>query len=408
MLTFSELLADQNFINDLRSPMSGRNIAAKWGVGKSSVNDWRKKNPLVANSDTVEQSSDGSRAVQGVRDRAVTLADARAWIESSGDNPDLFDISVRSIAYGEGLWSNRMSATPKKGVKAGVPKIDYAQISESIRGFTYVPSQKESLVPLVVVQPTDFQLGKVDFEGGTSETIERVLGSYANVTEYIKEFRPAHVVLANTGDTIENFCSTSSQRDTNDLDLPHQIAAMYELDLQGLKMLSPHTPRLTSAYVPSNHGRWRVGPKADAGDPHADFGITNAKMLKNALESFNVMPNVDILWPESHMESMTVHTDTVNVGLVHGHQAGGPDKMGDWWARQDHGRMPTWDADVLFVGHWHSFRAYQSGDRRMVFVGPANEAGSSWYSNLKGERSTSGMLTVTFMEDKSWRNLQLL
>ena len=98
---------------------------------------------------------------------------------------------------------------------------------------------------------------------------------------------------------------------------------------------------------------------------------------------------------------------TVKLGLVHGHQVGSPDRLGEWWAKQDHGRMPTWDADVLLAGHFHSFRTYQSGDRRWVMVGPASDPGSSWFSNLQGERATSGMHAVSF-EGKRWRHQEIL
>ena len=418
----NELFDNPAFLSDLADTTQGsRAIAKRWGVGKTSINNYRAKNGIVAvhtpdhpvtgilrGQKTVTETSDGARTVEAIRDRPVTLQDARDWIAATGDNPDDYTLSIRSIAYGLDMFSNRMSAVPKfKKAEKATATIDYEAISQSIKGFTYIPPKKDFLVDLSVIQPTDNQLGKTDFDGGTPETIDRVLGSYANAAEYIKEYRPRQVLLAHTGDGIENFCNTSSQRDTNDLDLPHQISTMYQLDLKGLEMLAPLTKDLTAAYVPSNHSRWRVGQKQDGGDPHADFGITNAKMLKSTLDSFGAMPNVDIVWPASHMESMTVHFDNINIGLVHGHQAGGPDKMGDWWAKQDHGRMPTWDADVLFVGHWHSYRAYQSGDRRMVFVGPANEPGSSWYSNLKGERSTAGMLGVSFI-GKKWKYQELL
>jgi predicted phosphodiesterase len=147
--------------------------------------------------------------------------------------------------------------------------------------------------------------------------------------------------------------------------------------------------------------------KADAGDPHADFGITNAKMLAHMIETTGTFPNVDVVVPDALMESMSVNAGDLRVGLVHGHQAGGADKMGDWWAKQDHGRMPTWDADVLFAGHWHSYRAYESGDGRPVFIGPASDPGSSWFSNLKGERATSGMLAVSFI-GKRWKYQEVL
>lgn len=400
------------FIADINNKeLSGREVAARWGIGKTSVNYMRKQGITGAQkpAETVTEASDGSRSVEAVRDRPVTLQDAREWIEASGDNPDEYDISIRSIAYGVDMFSNRMSATPKRGIKpgAGVTEEDYAEASKFIDGFTYVPAKKDFLVDSSVIVATDDQIGKTDFRGGSDSTIERVLNSYAEAAEYVKEYRPRQVLIAHAGDPIENVCNTPSQQSTNDLDLPHQILAAYKLDLAGIQMLAPLTAHLIGAYVPSNHGRFRSGLKQDSGDNHADFGITNAKQIHHTLEAFGGYDNVDIVWPEHLMESMTVHLDTVSVGITHGHQASGPDKIGDWWAKQDHGRMPTWDADVLIAGHWHSYRAYQSGDSRWVFVGPANEPGSSWYTNLKGERSTSGMLAMSFV-GKRWKFQEIL
>jgi len=400
------------FIADINNlELSGRDVAARWGVGKTFVNNMRKHGITAPQkpAETLTEASDGSRSVEAVRDRPVTLQDAREWIEASGDNPDEYDISIRSIAYGVDMFSNRMSATPKRGVKpgAGVTEEDYAEASKFIEGFTYVPAKKDFLVDSSVIVATDDQIGKTDFRGGSDSTIERVLNSYAEAAEYLKEYRPRQVLIAHAGDPIENVCNTASQQSTNDLDLPHQILASYKVDLAGIQMLAPLTSNLISAYVPSNHGRFRSGLKQDSGDNHADFGITNAKQIHHTLNAFGGYDNVDVVWPEALMESMTVHMDTVSVGITHGHQASGPDKIGDWWAKQDHGRMPTWDADVLIAGHWHSYRAYQSGDARWVFVGPANEPGSSWYTNLKGERSTAGMLGMSFV-GKKWKFQEIL
>ena len=412
-----------NYIKDLRSDMSSRQVAHKWGVGKTTVTDQRSKmregkelrsadenlTKLPPNAtSTITESSDGSRTVEAIRDRPVTLEDAREWIRASGDDPEDYNISIRSIAYGQDMFSNRMSANPKfKRMVKLVDKVDYAKASTFIENFTYIPAKRDFLVDLSVLQPTDEQWGKTDFNGGSEQTLARIMQSYGGFAEYVKEYRPRQVLFAKTGDGIENTCNTSSQRDTNDLDLPHQILAMYKADLKGIQMIAPLVSDMTVAHVPSNHGRWRVGLKADGGDSHADFGITNAKAIAHTLEELAVFQNVKIVLPEPHMESLGVQMDTVKVGLVHGHQASGPDKLGDWWARQDHGRMPTWDADVLFAGHWHSYRAYESGDGRPLFVGPASDNGSSWFSNNRGERATAGMLAVSFA-GKTWKYQEIL
>ena len=385
------------------------------GVSENSVRRHLKHAPVVdsaqikspALTETTEASSDGSRSVTAIRNRPVTLDDARAWISASGDNPDDYVLSIRAIAYGVDMFSNRMSATPKRG-KAADPtsKIDYAAASKFIEGFTYIPARKDFLVDASILQPTDEQFGKTDFNGGTIETEERILNSYAGYADYVKEYRPRQVLFARTGDGIENFCSTPGQRDTNDLDLPHQLVQAFKTDLAGIRMIAPLVGELITAHVPSNHGRWRVGQKGDAGDAHADFGISNAKQIAIALEMGN-FGNVSVRIPEPHMESMAVRLDTARIGLVHGHQAAGADKMGEWWKGQDHGRMPTWDCDYLFVGHWHQYRAYLSGDSRNVFIGPASDPGSSWFANLKGERSSSGMLALSLI-GKKWKYQDIL
>jgi hypothetical protein len=422
--TQREVLQNPKFLADLANPnLTSRQIANSWGIGKTSVNNYRVQVGTVAApqrvpqapkgtvgaTKTLTETSDGTRTVEAIRDRPVTMDDARSWLQASGDEPDDYNISIRAIAYGVDMFSNRMSASPKfkKSVTERVTKGDFENASKFIEGFTYIPAKKDFLIDVSVIQPTDDQIGKTDFKGGTDATVERVMNSYAAAAEYIKEYRPRQVILAHTGDPIENVCNTSSQRDTNDLDLPHQILTAYKLDLAGVKLLAPLVETLTAAYVPSNHGRFRLAGKQDVGDSHADFGITNAKSLAHNLESFGGFENVRVEWPDALMESMTVYTDTVNIGLVHGHQASSPERMGDWWKGQDHGRMPTWDADALFVGHWHSYRAYQSGDARHIFIGPANETGSSWWANLKGERSTSGMLAVSF-SSTDWRYQQIL
>jgi hypothetical protein len=415
LLNDPEYVADVNNMN-----LSSRDISHKWGIGKSTVTDHREKLGVKRPTSTqtagmssraqesFSEDSDGTRTVEAIRDRPVTLEDAREWIRASGDNPDDYNIAIRSIAYGQDMFSNRMSASPKfKKNSVKVDQVDYDKASKFIENFTYVPPKKDFLVDLAVLQPTDEQWGKTDFNGGSQQTLERIMKSYGGFAEYVKEYRPREVLFAKTGDGIENTCNTSSQRDTNDLDLPHQILAMFQADLAGIRMIAPLTEYLTVAHVPSNHGRWRVGQKADGGDSHADFGITNAKAIAHALQTLSNFDNVEIVLPEPHMESLAVSIGDMRIGLVHGHQSSGPDKMGEWWARQDHGRMPTWDADALFVGHWHSYRVYESGDGRPVFVGPASDNGSSWFSNLKGERATAGMLAVSFV-GKKWKYQDIL
>lgn len=67
----------------------------------------------AAGTQTTEESSDGSKSVTERLNRPVTLEDARQWILSTGDDPEDYNLAIKSIAYGDGLWSNKMSAWPK-------------------------------------------------------------------------------------------------------------------------------------------------------------------------------------------------------------------------------------------------------------------------------------------------------
>lgn len=55
------------------------------------------------------------------RGSAVTMKDWREWISADGDDPDDFIPSIRSIAYGGDLYSNRLGATPKRKGTGGEP-----------------------------------------------------------------------------------------------------------------------------------------------------------------------------------------------------------------------------------------------------------------------------------------------
>ena len=73
---------------------------------------------------TSEEATDGSRAVTERLNRKVTMEDARKWLRDSGDDPDDFNIAIKSIEYGKDLYSNKMSAWPKfSRTGSGAPEV---------------------------------------------------------------------------------------------------------------------------------------------------------------------------------------------------------------------------------------------------------------------------------------------
>lgn len=384
--------------------LSSRQAAEVLGVGKTTVNYWRQR--YADNPESLIEPNEVT-TLEAVDEAVPTDASGvTEFLAKRGISELTHRINYTFAGWDSGSevsHSFKATATPVARQEAAV---DWSEATERIRTFEFIPAPKQFLTDTAVIQPTDYQIGKVDVHGGTMESTERALQSLANFAEIVKDRRPKNIVMANTGDIIENFCNTASQLSTNDLDLPNQVAHAFAIELEGIKLLSPLTDSLIYATVPSNHGQWRSGPKQVLGEPGADWGIAIAKQVAGALQLSSI-DNVQVHIPNQYMESMTIQAGTTRLGLVHGHQKAKPDAMGDWWAGQDHGRMPTWDADILLVGHFHSMRLYQSGDGRWVFVGPSSDPGSSWYANLTGHTSVAGMLTF-FTENGAWSDLAIV
>lgn len=408
-------------VDDLMRTMGlpSREAADILGVGKSTVADARRRyreGRYTADKASVPVSGASySQAVDGTISVSTAATDAPVTAESLLASHGI-DASQYNVSFGFSEWesgegvkkSYRVKASPKTQ-KDAAPRLDPNELREAIEGFSFVPDVAHGTDNRTfVVSPSDMQIGKTDYNGGTPETIERVMASFSRAEAFAKENDFAEIVIAELGDPLENFYSTSSQEQTNDLDLTGQIRTTRRLLLEGIKMLAPHAPKLTYAAVPSNHGSVRKGFKAAAGDNHNDWGLEISHQLEDAASFNDSFKHVQFVRPEHLQESLNYTTVSgTKLGMVHGHQTGGPDKIGLWWAKQDHGRMPTADSDILMAGHWHSFRVYHSGNARWVMVSPAQDVGSSWFSNIAGERSETGFLSFV-TANGMWDELRIL
>lgn len=400
------------FLADLQdSALSARFLASKWGTGKTFITKHRSQphdaQKVVAPAMTTETSSDGSRSVQFIRDRPVTLEDAREWVRSSGDNPDHYILSVRSIAYGHDQSSNRMDAKLKPGHAPGLES-DIDELLANIE--TYKPKRTDwskSSGGAFIICPSDLQAGKGDYGLDHHDLTERVMQSWAKAEAFCREYQPSEILIAELGDSVENINSTSSQRGTNTLALTEQIRLARRLLLEGIKTLAPLSPKLTYAAVPSNHGSVRIGPKSPENHVLDDYGIEIAEQLRDVVKHSTALSNVDVIVPELPHESLCLRVAGTAIGMSHGHLANSADGLSKFWQGQSHGRLPLSEADIALFGHFHSLRVQQSGDARWLMVSPASDNGSSWFTNKTGESSRSGMLTFT-AQDGAWENLRIM
>jgi len=412
------LLENDAYIAALNSDENNVSIGNRFNVSEATVRRHKTKlehgieTPTVHSGESVEERSDGFKEVTAIRNRPVTLADARAWIAATGDNPDEYTLSIRAIAYGADMFSNRMSATPKHKRDSSNVLPDVGDLYAAID--TWVPQKpvfreqrNDTNNGTLVVCAADLQAGKTDFGLRSADLTNRVLASFAKAAELAAGTRYAEIVIADLGDIVENINSTSSQRATNDLAITEQIRLARRLMLEGIKMLAPLTDSLVYVAVPSNHGSVRIGPKSPENHVLDDYGIEIAEQLRDVCDESDKLSNVTVRIPEQSMETLAYMTSGTTLGFAHGHQAQGADGLSKFWQGQSHGRMPLASADIALFGHFHSLRVQQSGDARWLMVSPASDNGSSWYTNKTGERSKAGMLSFV-TADGGWSDLRIL
>lgn len=244
-----------------------------------------------------------------------------------------------------------------------------------------------------------------DAAGGVEVTLKAFNDSLEYALRKAEEHRTDHVVIIDPGDALEGFHNVPSQHQTNCLNLTQQIELVYLLFYRAISAFQTLGVDVSLVTVPSNHCQVKVGKQQLASTPNDDYGILVNRQLEIA---FGNSRNVHFIRPENEFSETAVFEGAnTKIAVIHGHQTGSPDKIGEWWKGQDHGRLPSWDADILVTGHWHSFRVQQSGDARWILVAPSLEPSSSWFANLKGESSERGALHFTF-EDGRWYDVEIL
>ncbi|MGO2150809.1 MAG: hypothetical protein ACTH32_06365 [Microbacterium gubbeenense] len=425
---------DPDFLADIASDMRKKDIMEKWSCSSGFVVNRRKKLGLIDEARAKKLAPSGDRVSGNVTvdadggefselQTAERITDWARIFEHFDLDPESFEIIDDTVRMSMWQQSARAASGDRDIVnlysyRAAFRRIkheeeaEFASIIERIKGAVAAEPRKVALRTdgafTQVVVPADLQAGKTDWLGGSEELTAQALASFQRAAEFAREHKPAEICILDPGDAIENMFNTPSQPATNDLSIDRQVELVLHIFLTGIEMLAPLAPIVRFAAVSSNHGAVRSSLKNQAADAHADYGLAIARMMRRALElNQEAFGHVTVQTPEPFMESLSLETSGTTIGLVHGHQASGPDKIGEWWKGQSLGGMPTADARILVAGHWHSTRYYQVGDSRHVFVSPSSDRGSSWFTNLKGDSSTSGMLMFT-TRDGEWDHLRVI
>lgn len=351
------------------------------------VNDPEKSHVAVAQENGIGESS-----VR--RHRANCLG-----LTKSAARPGMV-LKGATIREADGSWYRYAADTSKD-------LLDLEDVERAIDGFSYTPESSGGDHG-EVLNASDLQIGKaLQRGGGTPETVARVMQSFHRAVARYKANPPAHIVLADGGDPIENIWNTPSQAFTNDLDVPAQQRVFRRLMVEGIKLLAPLAPRFTYLAVPSNHGAFRSGPKSQAGSTDADLGLEISHQLQDIFSEHRSLSKVEFVRPDTLEEVAEIEVAGTKLAFHHGHQSGGASTHGKWWANLDHGRRPGWDADILVTAHYHSLRVEQSGNARWIVGVSSSDPGSDWFSNKTGESARQGM-TAFAVQNSMWSNIEIL
>lgn len=412
----------------LRTTRTNVDIAKEFGTSEKSVRRAKKAQGITATvapaaSGETSEDSSGAKSVTAVRTRPITLQDARDWITATGDNPDDYTLSIRSIAYGEGLFSNRMSAVPKRGTETvATHDLDPVGILASLRKFaglsTRVKTDPNSGESTFVLSINDIQLGQ-SYNGGSPATIAQFHEFIALAVERITELRNIgrrleRIVIICGGDLVEGCFIYPHQMRSLDLNRKQQQQGVIALLLHALDTLAPMFDRVTVLASKGNHGEHREGgKKIDLSDNDDTLVVEMAKL---ALARDSSMQHIDwiianeeaAVWaPVYDWTLVTTHGDIYAKGV----SGATTERKAHAWIKnmaaafRKFGRIGR--ADVLITHHFHHDEMADWGDTLWRQT-TSQDRGSPEFSQATGQYSEPGMLTGVMTPSSRWQDEAVL
>lgn len=271
---------------------------------------------------------------------------------------------------------------------------------KAVRGRPVKPaSDKVSMI----VNLSDFQIGKSDILGGTPELLERSEAAMALVIAQIRKQKPIELILVDNGDSTEGFNSAPNAARVNDLQETEALYVWQEMFWRWIKTLAALVEIMKTISVPSNHcanrkGKDRLGPISD------DWGLLTLRQLaKRAEENPEAYGHIQFMIPREHEKHVTITLAGGKVvSFLHGEDAGNPNALVDWAK----GKAPrdVVFSDMLVVGHFHHLRWISYGDKQWLIICPTMDPGSSHYTVRAREASDPGVLTFV-VDETGWRDL---
>lgn len=252
-------------------------------------------------------------------------------------------------------------------------------------------------------------------QGGTPETVEQLLISFAAARQRLRELtklkrRPSMIVLANTGDLVEAVSGHyPSQAFIVDLNAREQLRVARRLLFRMVDELVSDGYRVIVTAVPCNHGENRNGSGKAQTTPDDNASLTIVEGIEEACMA-NPQRYGDVSFAYAEDLTMVIDVCGVNLGLTHGHQikgaGSGAASVEKWWQGQIMGCQPIASADIMLTAHRHHFQISEETGRTVIMA-PSMDGGSYWYTSTTGRSAPRGMLMVSIGDayDRGWAEL---
>ncbi len=333
------------------------------------------------------------------------LPDAQGVLEEFGLDPNAWVVtSLRRGKWqrydGEYLESLRVNLTPAGG--SYEDRLDAEKLVDEVRKWRPERGLKARTgTGAFALFPSDQQIGKKTSNGGTQQSIDRIL----NLTEgAVQEFHNLSkmglslgtVVLGLPGDHVEGITSQNGRlqgQAASDLGLTEQVRVARRLLMAQIKAMAPLAERMIVPVVNGNHDEVT---RQVAADPADGWNVEIASAVQDACAENPALAHIEFRFPSSGHQTLAVDVNGTMLGLFHGHQAGRD--VTKYLSGQAAGQTALGGCDVWVSGHFHNFKCQDISHRLWVQC-PTTDPGSEWFRDRSGMESRPGLLTMVLGGD---------
>ena len=281
----------------------------------------------------------------------------------------------------------------------------------------------------MLVLLSDWQAGKNE-GGGSAMIADRIVAFQDRLVQRLKDLKKIGreintVYGVGLGDLIEQCSGHYAMQTANtDLDRREQMRLARRLVMRFVDLMVDEGYNVVLGAVPGNHGENRnaMGKAYTTWTDNDDLAIFDGveEVISHNPERYANVTTTENKFDETL--TLTIDVAGVMCGFAHGHTFrngqgkncvktnGSIGKIEGWWQGQVMGRLPIAAAKILFCGHLHHFVS-SSATGRQVFMSPAADGGSGWFTETSGKSCPPGMLTMligTECGPFGWSDLAIL